>query len=242
MSFRSLLALAMPAALAVLGIAGSPAKLFALSPAMQSSPSPQTAHPTPEQKTAVVLRFAVQSQSVIDRSALSVRACPAPIEAATPQKPLTVDPKILDAISAEMQKKLSQKMTVLVDPAPTEIPVGAMVLTGCITRANAGNGAERLIGMGLGASHLDVHIVALTRTRKGWDPYDTFDIQVKGGSMLPPLGPVGLAVHAARDTQQTLSADARKLADKILKQLKKDTKAGAVAAAPGADEQPGQGS
>jgi|GEM_PF-3381841 len=193
-----------------------------------------SSQPTALPRTAVVLRFAVQSQPVTDTAALSAQACPqVPATQTSPEagdadashKPIKVDPAILDKITEEMQNKLSKKMTVLVNPDPQSIPVGATVISGCITRANAGNSAERLAGMGLGSSHLNVHVVALTRMKDGWNPLDTFDIQVKGGSYLPPLGPVGLAVHAARDTQQTLSADARKLADKILKQLAKDMKA-----------------
>lgn len=135
-----------------------------------------------------------------------------------------MDPKILDEISGEMQKRLSKKMAVMVNPDPTAIPVGALVISGCITKANAGNAASRLIGMNVGASHLGVHVVALTRTKNGWSPMDTFDIQVKGGDVLPPLGPAGLAVHAAKDPQQTLSVDAKKLADHILKKLSQDMK------------------
>lgn len=54
---------------------------------------------------------------------------------------------------------------------------------------------------------------------------DAFDIEVKGGNLLPPVGPIGLALHAARDSHQTLSADARKVADRILKRLNRDRKA-----------------
>jgi hypothetical protein len=79
--------------------------------------------------------------------------------------------------------------------------------------------------MNVGASHLDVHVVALSKTKDGWSPVDNFDIQVKGADVLPPLGPVGMAVHAARDTQQGLSADAKKVADQILKKLSQNTKA-----------------
>jgi hypothetical protein len=201
----------------------------------ETNTTPATSsQPGSQPRTAVVLRFAVQSQPLTDVAALSAQACPQtsndasssdPGNADTPQKLVTVNPAILDKITDEMQSKLSKKMTVLVNPDPQSIPVGALVISGCITRANAGNSAERLVGMGLGASHLNVHVVALSRTKDGWKPVDTFDIQVKGESLLPPLGPIGLAVHAARDTQQTLSADARKLADKVLKQLAKDVKA-----------------
>jgi hypothetical protein len=184
----------------------------------------------PHQRTAVVLRFAVESQPVTDAAALSAQACRQspgdPFTSATTQpKSLTVDPKILDEIADEMEKRLAKKMIVMVNPDPKDIPVGAFVLSGCITRANGGNSAERLVGMNLGASHLGVHVVVLSRTKDGWDPKDTFDVQVKGGDILPPLGPIGLAAHAARDTRQTLPEDAKKLADKVLKQLAKDMKA-----------------
>jgi hypothetical protein len=184
----------------------------------------------PQQRTAVVLRFAVESQPVTDAAALSAQACPqsssdASASAAAQPKNLIVDPKILDEISDEMQKRLAKKMTVMVNPDPKDIPMGAFVLSGCITRANGGNSAERLVGLNLGASHLGVHVVVLSRTKDGWDPKDTFDVQVKSGDILPPLGPIGLAAHAARDTRQTLSEDAKKVADKVLKQLAKDMKA-----------------
>jgi len=178
-------------------------------------------------RTAVVLRFAVETQPVTDSSALSIQACPetsAPAATPTPSTSVTVDPKILDEISGEMQKRLLKKMSVMVNPDPTAIPVGALVISGCITKADGGNAASRLIGMNVGASHLGVHVVALTRTKDGWNPMDSFEIQVKGGDLLPPIGPIGLAVHAARDTQQTLAADAKKLADHILKKLSEDMK------------------
>lgn len=148
-------------------------------------------------RTAVVLRFAVESQPVTDTSALSARACSqtggaaASAGTALPTANPTVDPKILDAISDELQKKLSKKMAVMVNPAPRDIPVGALVISGCITKANGGNATARLVGMDVGASHIGVHVVALSRTNDGWNPVDTFDLQVKGGDILPPLGPVG---------------------------------------------------
>ena len=182
-------------------------------------------------RTAVVLRFAVESQPAADTSALSAQACPQPSPAAvstttvTPSESVTVDPKILYTISEEMRTKLSKKMSVMVNPDPGSIPVGALVISGCITKANGGNAASRLIGMNVGASHLGVHVVALSRTKDGWNPIDTFDLQVKGGDVLPPLGAAGLAVHAAKDSHQTLSADAKKLADQTVKKLSQDMKA-----------------
>jgi hypothetical protein len=196
----------------------------------QAQAGDESSRTAPRRRTAVVLRFAIESQPITDAAALSAQACPKSssdlsASATTQPKNLTVDPKILDEISGEMQKRLAKKMTVMVNPDPKDIPVGAFVISGCITQANGGNPAERLVGLNLGASHLGVHVVVLSRTRDGWDPKDTFDIQVKGGDILPPLGPIGLGVHAAKDTRQTLSADAKKVADKVLKQLAKDTKA-----------------
>jgi hypothetical protein len=82
--------------------------------------------------------------------------------------------------------------------------------------------------MNVGASRLNVHVVALSRTKDGWSPVDTFDIQVKGGNILPPVGPAGLAVNAARDTRLGLSADAKKLAGRISKKLTQDMRARTV--------------
>ena len=192
------------------------------------SNSPQ---PSLQPRTTVVLRFAVESQLVTGISTLSTQACPASSDpTASPTNTssansATVDPKILDAISAQMQKRLSKKMVVMVDPDSGAIPVGAMVISGCITNVKSGNAAARLIGMNVGASRLGVHVIALSKTKDGFAPVDEFDLQVKGGDLLPPLGPAGLAVHVVRDPHQKLSNDATKLADQILKRLAKDMKA-----------------
>ena len=201
-----------------------------------NTPSLSGAHsdssaPESQPRTAVVLRFAVESQPLTGTQALSAQACPqsggatGPSSTGAPGKNLTVDPTLLDTISGELHAKLSKQMSVLVDPDPAAIPVGALVISGCITKADSGNAAKRLIGMYVGASHLGAHVVALSKTKDGWSPVDTFDIQVKGGDPLPPLGPAVLAVHAVRDTHQGLSADAKKLADRILKKLSQDSRA-----------------
>jgi hypothetical protein len=138
---------------------------------------------------------------------------------------VTVDPQILDAITDELQKRLAKKMSVMVNPNPHSIPPGALIISGCITRATKGNAAGRLIGMNVGASRLAVHVVILSKTTRGTSLVDTFDIKVKGGNLFPPLGPVALGVHVAMDFRQTLSADAKKLAGQILKKYAKDMKA-----------------
>ncbi len=192
----------------------------------QEPTAPAPATPT----TAAILRFGVQGSANQNVSALSVKSCPVvvgPVSDAqgTTPDPIKVDPAILDQISLKMNERLSKKMTVLVDPAESDIPLGAMVISGCITRANAGNAATRLVGANVGSSHLSVHVIALRKTQDGFHAFDDFALDVKGGDLLPPLGPIGLAVHAARDRRQTLSADAGKIADKILKKIAADTKA-----------------
>ena len=123
-----------------------------------SAPSPYGAQsnasqPGAQPRTAVVLRFAVESQPMTGTPTLSTQACPASSDAtASPTNSssansLTVDPKILDAISGQMQKRLSKKMVVMVDPDSGAIPVGAMVISGCITTVKSGNAAARLVGM-----------------------------------------------------------------------------------------------
>jgi hypothetical protein len=42
--------------------------------------------------------------------------------------------------------------------------------------------------------------------------------------MLPPLGPTGLVAHGVKERKQTLNADAKKLADQILKKFKENSR------------------
>jgi Domain of unknown function (DUF4410) len=192
--------------------------------------SPSSPGASPTIGTAAVLRFGVEGSENHDISSLSAKSCPVVVaptdgQASTDAQAVQVDPAILDAITQKMNERLSKKMAVLVDPAESSIPVGAMVISGCITRANPGNAKARLVGMGVGSSMLSVHVIALRKTEDGFHPFDDFALEVKGGDMLPPLGPAGLAVHAVRDRRQSLSADAGKIADKILKKIASDQKA-----------------
>jgi Domain of unknown function (DUF4410) len=209
----------------LLPVAPLPAHAFTSTDAQEpTAPAPATPN------TAVILHIGVQGSANQNVSALSVKSCPVvvgPVSDAqgTTPDPIKIDPAILDEISLKMNERLSKKMTVLVDPAESNIPLGAMVISGCITRANPGNAATRLVGANVGASHLSVHVIALRKTQEGFHAFDDFALDVKGGDLLPPLGPIGLAVHAARDRRQTLSADAGKIANKILKKIAGDTKA-----------------
>jgi len=178
------------------------------------------------QPNAVVIRFDVPSQTFADPKSSSTQTCPGMSTDAPPATaPLHVDPKVLDAITEELQKKLSKKMSVMLQPDPNAIPVGSIVISGCVMRADAGNAAERLIGMNLGTSYLAAHVRLLSETRSGLVLLDEFDVQTKGGKVLPPIGPIGLAAHAASERRETLSADAKKLADQILKRVANTIKA-----------------
>lgn len=137
---------------------------------------------------------------------------------------LSFDPETLGAISNELQKKLAkQKMTVMLNPDTSSIPVGGLIVSGCIVNAEKGNAAKRIIGLGWGASRLGAHVVLLSKTKTGFTTVDSFDLQVKGRSLTPPT-PVTVAAHAARSRTQTLSADGKKLADRIAKKLDGDMK------------------
>jgi hypothetical protein len=46
--------------------------------------------------------------------------------------------------------------------------------------------------MNLGASRLGAHVALLSKSKTGFTPIGSFDLQVKGGALLPLLGPLGL--------------------------------------------------
>ncbi len=183
-----------------------------------------------QQPTAVVLKFAVQSQVMPGIPALSLQACPqdnpewnadaaVSVADSAKDKP-TIDPKLLDAISGALQRDLlNKKRSVMVDPHPDSVPLGAHIITGCIFQADKGSVGKRLIGFGLGASRIGAHVIVLSKGENGFAPVDSFDVQVQARNILPPVGAIGLAAHAAKAPAQTLSADADKLAAEIVKQL-----------------------
>jgi hypothetical protein len=158
------------------------------------------------------------------RETCSNYAVPSPNTSATQTKAPTDDEeaKLADAVTKELTKKLEKNVSVIV-ASPADIPAaGSLVFTGCFLAADPGNAAGRLVGLGLGASHLSAHVRVFYVGASGPVPLDEFDMAVKGSKKLPPLGPAGLAVNAISEKRETLQADARHLADDILKRLKKD--------------------
>jgi hypothetical protein len=177
------------------------------------------------QSTAAIFRFEAPSASTT--KAIASQACAAyqesglPGEASTQVQSAPLDPQLLDVISSELEKGLGKKRSVLVDPNSNEIPVGSIVISGCILQAEKGNAAGRMMGMGAGASHLSAHIVLLAKTETGFARVNSFDLDVKGRSFMPPT-PATLAVNAATAKSKTLSADAKKLAAKIVKKVESE--------------------
>lgn len=175
-----------------------------------------------ERRVAVVYPFALASHP---------EATPGPSGEACPEVPDAkkkmveiLDPKIGDALTHELQKKLAKKMTASVAKPGDEPKAGTLVFAGCLTTVEAGNAAERMAGFNLGASHLGAHVVVSRLAEDDSRVVQEFDVSVKGGTLLPPLGPIGLVTHALREMRETLAADAKRLADEILRTLEKDEK------------------
>jgi hypothetical protein len=168
-------------------------------------------------KQALILPFAVANNAAATPGA-SGDACPK-----TPGNNLadTDSQKLIDTISAELQKKLAKKMEARVSQPGDEPVNGTLVLAGCLTTIDPGNAAERMAGMNLGASQLAAHVVVQLKTEDALVAVREFDATAKGSKALPPLGMVGVATHAAAERKETLNADAKRLADEILKTLSK---------------------
>jgi hypothetical protein len=166
----------------------------------------------------VLTPFAVAGQPSAGSGTLSASACPA--AGAKPGAVMpALGPALLDAVTASLQHRLSKTMTVTVGTEADAVPAGALVVVGCITRAEAGDGAKRIVGAYMGASHLDAHVQILSRGAVGLEPLQTFDVKTRGGNLLPPLSPMGLAMRAATLSSKTLKANPPKLAYQIARKV-----------------------
>jgi hypothetical protein len=155
----------------------------------------------------------------------SQTAPPESSSATKPSKPPTEDEevKLAEGVTKELEKRLAKTMPVI-DAPPDTPATGSLVFTGCFVGADSGNAAKRLVGLGMGASHLSAHVRVFYVGAAGPVPVDEFDLAVKGSKKLPPIGAAGLAFNAVSEKRETLQADAKRLADGILKKLKKDQK------------------
>ena len=170
-------------------------------------------------KQALILPFAVANDAAATPGA-SGDACP---KTSDPNNNLadTNSQKLIDTISAELQKKLAKKMDARIGQPGDELAPGTLVLAGCLTTIDPGNAAKRMAGMNLGASHIAAHVVVQLKTEDALVAVKEFDAAARGSRALPPLSVVGVATHAAAERKETLSADAKRLADEILKTLSK---------------------
>ena len=121
-------------------------------------------------------------------------------------------------LSAAVARQLHAAQGPRTDLETLGAPLGGLVVAGCIERADPGNAAERLIGMNMGASVLTAHV----RLFRDGQLVREFDAQVWGANTLPPIGPVGLAVHGVKGLHETLAADAMKLSKQIADQVTVD--------------------
>jgi hypothetical protein len=206
-----------------------PLTVFLLAAAMPASPAGETNTDRPLPKSAVLYGFA----NVTDVQALPAGpvkdTCSGYAASSTPKSenrinPLTQDEavQLAKVVTDELTKRLSKKMPVTVAQAGDVPAEGSLVITGCFVSADRGHAGARLIGLGLGASRLSAHVRLFYAGAPTPKLIDEFDVSVKGSNKLPPAGPVGLGINAVRETQATLQADARKLADNILKRWQTD--------------------
>ncbi len=187
---------------------------------------PAAAASGPSSGIVVIAKFAAASAVVAGSDAIEDAACPKSPGAdmgAASSSPM--DPKITTVIDDTLGHDLSTKLSVLTWTGADSVPQGAFLIVGCITRADPGNAAARTVGFGLGASHLQARVQLLSATPSGWALVKAFDVQTDGANTLPPLGPIGIAIHAASYSRETLSGDAKRLAEQVSRKVL-DTMAG----------------
>jgi hypothetical protein len=126
---------------------------------------------------------------------------------------------VLPALSEDLTLATAQQVAsrgkVRVLASAMHAPPGAIIISGCITRAIAGDATQRLIGLNMGASELGAHVQIQRKTGNSIRLIGEFDESVRGANRLPPIGPVGLFIHVARASKLTLNGDVKKLAAQI---------------------------
>lgn len=192
---------------------------------VQQQPANDSTASASQQATVAIYRFALRSETV-DTTAPASQVCSQftadadPAAGSNAQDNVTIDPKILDAISTELQQALSKKkMTVMADPDPGAIPVGSSVVCGRVFRVQKGSRAGRMIGLGFGASRLYAHVVLLSKTESGFASFDSFDLKLKGRNLTPPGASTAVLQVAIMEKRQNLSGLSKKLANQVAKRL-----------------------
>ena len=186
-----------------------------------STRSPEASN-TPSQ--AMIYTFAAATNRASVPVTPSDSACPNGADRPLAVTANPINPGLAETINAELTRKLTKKMPVTIARGNDLITPGTLVFTGCLVTANGGNAAKRLVGFDLGSSQLSAHVRVMLQTNTRLTPLQEFDVSVKAGNMLPPLGAAGLFAHVVKERKQTLNADAKKLADQILKKFKENSK------------------
>jgi hypothetical protein len=142
----------------------------------------------------------------------------------TKTKPLTTEQQaqLADNVAEELANGLEKRIPVIYAQPPEMPAAGSLVFTGCFVNTDPGSTSKRLVGAGLGSSHLSAHVRVFYAGASGPVPVDEFDVAVNGSNKVPALGTAGLAFNAFRAKRSTLPTDATQLADQILKKLQTD--------------------
>jgi len=197
--------------------------LLAAMPLAGWAQSPDATHPQPKQ--ASIYSFAIAGQPAGETPTPSDASCPKDLDSGTVAQPSTpvvsmrVNPKLLEAINKQLMRKLAKKMPTTIATSGATIDPNTLVIAGCLTRVDPGNAAKRMAGMNLGASHLNAHVRILLEDGSELKQLQDFDLATRGANPLPPLGPLGVVTHAATESRETLQADAKRLADQIVKKI-----------------------
>jgi len=130
-----------------------------------------------------------------------------------------VDSGLASQLADELAAHLRADSRLTVYGGGQVAPSDALTIAGCILRADPGDPAKRMVGLGMGASVLSVHVQVYRGGQTGLELVDEFDTQVQGENKLPPIGPIGLAVHGIRGRTLTLKADADKVAKSIAQRV-----------------------
>lgn len=210
------------------------ALLLSISAVAQTQPAARGAqdglwqgHPAP--KVAVLYGFANVSDVAMLSEGPVKETCrrainPSAGRSASATDPLTADEEfeLADVVREELTNGLVKKIGVTFSNPPRMPAVGSLVFTGCFVDMEPGSASKRIVGMGLGATHLSAHVRVFYAGASSPVPVAEFDVAVKASQKVPALGAVGLAFKAARQRKETLQNEAKRLANEILARLEND--------------------
>jgi hypothetical protein len=136
-------------------------------------------------------------------------------------KPLSTEQQaeLADTVTEELASGLEKRIAVMYAHPPQMPATGSLVITGCFVDMDPGSTSKRLLGAGLGSSHLSAHVRVLYVGASGTVPVDEFQVAVNSSSKVPALSAAGSAFNAFTAKRSTLPADATRLADEILKKM-----------------------